>query len=128
MARQAHTRHHIDVDHAQPVLVGDLGEGLGFVVAQVVHQDVRVRPRFDQPGRALCAALIGDHGRYLAAWCRGSNPLHRGIQLVAAAPGDGDRHAFARERGRNGQANAGRCAGDDGSLAAELQIHDAGVP
>jgi hypothetical protein len=47
-ARQPHARHHIDLEEAAPVLVGNLEEVLRFEDAGIVDEDVHLRQRRDQ--------------------------------------------------------------------------------
>ena len=46
IAAQPHAAHEIDLDEGAPIGVGDLLEGLDFVSAQVVNQDIHIRESF----------------------------------------------------------------------------------
>lgn len=62
VAGEAHAGHHVELQHAGPVVVGDVGKRLGFVEAEVVHQDVHSRRRRGQRLSPFGRREVGHHG------------------------------------------------------------------
>jgi hypothetical protein len=121
MAGKARAAHHIDLEKMVPVFIGDVGESLGLVDAQIVDEDVSIGRRRDQRCRAFRCGGIGQNGVDGAMRRDG---LRRRVQLVLTAPADGDDRAFGGQTLGDGQADACGGAGDDGGLAGKFEVHD----
>ena len=105
----------IDAHHPPPALRRQLGEGRAFRRAGIVDQD-RDRPLQLPRARegAIDLGAIGDVG-HLEKADAGADDLQR----LAAAPDQGDARALGGQRLRDGGADAGAAAGDDGVMSAQ---------
>jgi hypothetical protein len=64
------------------------------------------------------------HAAHAGPWRLGHNNRFGFRYPLLGAPGDDDSHAFGRQALRDGQANASRRAGDEGSFARDLEVHE----
>ena len=104
-----------------PVGVADLGEGLGFVDAEIVDEDVNGGNRGDQRRGALGGRRVGKDGADRARCGQCGRGL---VEFRLVAAGDDDLDARLGEALGDREADAGGRSGDEGGLAFELQVHD----
>ncbi|MNR00808.1 hypothetical protein D3C85_1165920 [compost metagenome] len=121
MTRQAHAGQYVDFVEIQPLLVAGLEEVDIVIDAQVVHQDVDVRLGGEQRLGAGRRAQVGDYAAGLAVGGAdaGDGLFHRG----RAAADDDDFGAGRGQAAGDAQADAAGGAGDDGGLAAQIDMH-----
>jgi len=89
-ARQPHARHHIDLEEAAPVLVGDLEEILRLEDAGIVDEDIDIGQRLDEHGAAFGSRDIGSNAADLGSRYRLLDPGDSSVDLLLAAAVDDD--------------------------------------
>ena len=106
----------------QPVVVGDFVEGLGLEDAEVVDEDVDV----GNSSESLAASSALPRSAATPEICAGDGLADfgdGGLHALGGAAVDDDRCAFGGQVSRDGEADAGGRAGDEGELGSELEVH-----
>ena len=114
MARHAHAAHHVQLEEAEPVLVGDLRDALDAVVVaevrrpHVVHEDVGVGSLREDGFCTLCRREISSDARDVARRKGLPHLPHCVIDAGASTAVDDDRCAGTRQSFRGGATDARR--------------------
>lgn len=122
-ARQAHPAHHVDVEVALPVGIGDVAERLAFEDAQIADEDVDLGKALRDLLRTPCRRQIADEGLDLGVRSDRPDTGDSVGDCRCLAAIDDDARAFDRQHAGDGEADALAGAGDQGELAVQLQIH-----
>ena len=122
-AREANAAHHIDLEEAQPVGVGDLEERLALIDAEVVDQNVDLRhAREHRLGAGGRCAVRGDAvGLRVGHRFAQARRARRRRRLRAA--GDRDTRALGSQAAGDGKADARGRSDDQGVAILEMEIH-----
>ncbi len=121
--REPRAAQHVHIEESLPVGVGNLLERLDLEDTEVVHQNIDDRMLAHQGLRDRCHAEVAGESNHVAFGLRlhrGHGALHGGLR----PPIDDDGRAFARERSRDGIADARGGTGDQRNFLRQFQIHE----
>ena len=123
VAGEPNAAHHVRLEEAQPVGVADLLEWLRLEDAEVVDEHVDLRESLDGARAAFRARKIGRPALDSCARQLGAQPLHGRVDTRARAPVHDHPRAFACERTRDGESDAGRRARHERLFRRQSQVH-----
>jgi hypothetical protein len=123
MARQANSAHHIGIEEAIPIAVGDHLERLGLEDAETVHENVGIAGTCQKVRHPLGGSEIGGDCIHSGARHAFREAFLRGCDAARAAPVNHHRRTRGGEAERDREPDPGRRPRDNGSFAAEIDDH-----
>ena len=124
VTRQPDAAHDVDVEEVLPVAIRNLGKGFRLEDTDIVDQDIGVACPGDEGRDALGAGEIARRCLDSRFWLLFNQAGFRAVHGFLAASVDDHCGAGLRKSARNGEADASRRSGDDGALAAQIDVHE----
>ena len=119
---EADAGEHICLEEAQPVLVRNFKEGLGFEDTGIVDEDIGIGSAADDGVRALRGTKVSGCGDELCAGHVAFEFRDRGVHARLRATVDRDHGAQGCELACCGITNAAGRTGDDGASSLQIQV------
>jgi hypothetical protein len=126
MAREAHARQDIGIEHALPVFIGDSEGVLDFKDADIIDQDIDIPRRLDDGCRPLGRGGVAGSGnqRGLGAGDGGADLRDRRFDIGGLAAVDRDRGAALGELARDGKTDSLGGAGNQRAQPGKIDLHN----
>ncbi len=120
--RQPRSAEHVDLEVPAPIVVGDVGEILDLVDAQIVDEDIHEGRGLQESRSTFRRRRVGKDATHVGAAC-GTNVRGGFIELRSSSAGDRHLCTFDGELPGDRKTNTSGRASDQCRLAVQLQVH-----